>query len=142
MRSPDKKIIIFTDTKAEAAQFNAKTYGKFMPLHGDMPQSNRQTILQRFRDPACKQILVATDVAARGLDIDDIDVVVHFSVRHVDSLVHRSGRTGRAGKQGVNLILCSKNELPFMKDCEENLNINIAYKNTLADENLSAKRLE
>jgi len=66
-------------------------------------------------------------VAARGLDIDDIEVVIQFSVRHVDSVVHRTGRTGRAGKSGTNLILCGKSELPFMKSCEESLNINITY---------------
>ena len=50
-------------------------------------------------------ILVATDVAARGLDIDNIDVVIHMSVRDVDSFVHRTGRTGRAGKSGRNIVL-------------------------------------
>ena len=48
-------------------------------------------------------------------------------MRHVDSFVHRSGRTGRAGKSGMNLLLCSKSELPFMKECEDSLNINIKY---------------
>ncbi len=80
-----------------------------------------------FRQKDCQGILVATDVAARGLDIDNIDVVVHFSVKHVDSFVHRSGRTGRAGKAGMNLLLCSKQELPFMKQCEDALNISIKY---------------
>lgn len=50
-------------------------------------------------------ILVATDVAARGLDIDNIDVVIQMSVNNVDSFVHRTGRTGRAGKSGRNIVL-------------------------------------
>ena len=50
-------------------------------------------------------VLVATDVAARGLDIDDIDVVIHLSVKDVDAFIHRSGRTGRAGKKGRNIVL-------------------------------------
>jgi ATP-dependent RNA helicase DDX21 len=48
--------------------------------------------------------LVATDVAARGLDIDDIDVVIQVGCRHIDSYVHRSGRTGRVGKNGENIL--------------------------------------
>lgn len=87
--------------------------------------------MRQYRHPDCKDILVATDVAARGLDIDDIDVVIQFSVRHVDSLVHRTGRTGRANKSGTNLILCGKQELPFMKQCEKSLNITIDYQNSL-----------
>lgn len=99
-----------------------------MPLHGDLTQNERQRVLDRYRQHnGSESILVATDVAARGLDIDDIDVVVQFSVRHVDSFVHRSGRTGRAGKDGTNLLLCSKQELPFMKECEDSLNIQIKF---------------
>lgn len=79
-------------------------------------------------------ILVATDVAARGLDIDDIDVVIQYGVRHVDSFVHRTGRTGRAGKNGTNLIFVSKTELPFVKQCEESLNMSIEYKNKISEE--------
>lgn len=71
--------------------------------------------------------MVATDVAARGLDIDDIEVVIQFSVRHIDSLVHRTGRTGRAGKEGTNLILASKSELPFMAGAEKALKVKISY---------------
>ena len=69
-------MLIFTDTKAEAAQFEMKTYAKFMPLHGDLTQSQRQHVMRRYRLPECKDILVATDVAARGLDVNDIDIVV------------------------------------------------------------------
>lgn len=131
MKNRGQKMLIFTDTKMEAQQFESKTYARFMPLHGDMNQNSRQSTMNRYRRPDCKDILVATDVAARGLDVNDIDVVVQFSVRNVDSLVHRTGRTGRAGKEGKNLILCSKKELPFMKQCERSLKINIDYQNSL-----------
>jgi superfamily II DNA/RNA helicase len=77
-------------------------------LHGDLEQRNRAYILQKFREKKSKSILVATDVASRGLDVEDIDVIVQFRVRHVDSFVHRTGRTGRAGKEGINIVLCSK----------------------------------
>ena len=77
-------------------------------MHGDLEQRNRAYILQKFREKKSKSILVATDVASRGLDVEDIDVIVQFRVRHVDSFVHRTGRTGRAGKEGINIVLCSK----------------------------------
>lgn len=60
-------------------------------------------------------VLVATDVAARGLDINNIDVIVQYSVRNVDSFVHRTGRTGRAGKDGLNIVFAEKSELKFLK---------------------------
>ena len=60
-------------------------------------------------------VLVATDVAARGLDINNIDVIVQYSVRNVDSFVHRTGRTGRAGKAGLNIVFAEKSELKFIK---------------------------
>jgi ATP-dependent RNA helicase DDX21 len=70
-------------------------------------------------------------VAARGLDIDNIDTVIQFAVRHVDSFVHRTGRTGRAGKSGTNIVFCDKQALPLFRDCEKNLNMTIKYVNRL-----------
>ena len=88
--------------------------------------------MNKYRQPGCQSILVATDVAARGLDIDDIDVVIHYGVRHVDSLVHRSGRTGRANKEGTNIIFTDKENIDFLWKCEKSLKINIVYQNSLA----------
>ena len=79
-----------------------------MGLHGDMNQSQRNRTLEKFRRPGSRYILVATDVAARGLDIDDIDVVIQLDCIHVDSFVHRTGRTGRAGKDGRNIVFYQK----------------------------------
>ena len=76
-------------------------------------------------------ILVATDVAARGLDIDDIDVVVQYSVRNTDSFVHRTGRTGRAGKNGINIVFAEKSDLKFIKELQEDLNIKINILNNM-----------
>ena len=76
-------------------------------------------------------ILVATDVAARGLDIDDIDVVVQYSVRNVDAFVHRTGRTGRAGKTGLNIVFVQREDLKFIKELEDNLNIKVNILNNM-----------
>jgi superfamily II DNA/RNA helicase len=72
----DKKVIIFTETKQTARDFEKFTYANFLTLHGDLEQGQRENRLNRYREKSSKNILVATDVAARGLDIDDIDVVI------------------------------------------------------------------
>lgn len=69
--------------------------------------------------------MVATDVASRGLDIDDIDVVIQLGCRHIDSFVHRSGRTGRVGKKGLNIIFFEKDEFKFILNLEDELNIKV-----------------
>jgi len=74
-------MLIFTETKREASSFGNKSYAKFAVLTGDVSQSQRQSLLRAYRRPDSNLILVATDVAARGLDIDDIDVVVQYNVR-------------------------------------------------------------
>ena len=105
------KIIIFTETKLEADLLGQQRFARFRALHGDMDQKSRTYTLHQFRKPSSTDILVATDVAARGLDIDDIDVVIQMGCRNVDSFVHRSGRTGRAGKSGKNFIFAKRDEL-------------------------------
>jgi len=127
----DKKMLIFTETKDDAKQFSSFNYAQFNPLHGDLQQSARTNILNKFRSPDSKTILVATDVAARGLDINDIDIIIQYSVRHVDAFVHRSGRTGRAGKSGENLIFSTRDNLSFIKSLEDSLKIKITYTNSL-----------
>ena len=89
-------------------------------------------MLNNFRRPNCRSILVATDVAARGLDIDNIDVIVQYSVRNVDAFVHRAGRTGRAGKDGLNIVFAERESIDFLKQVEDNLNINLNYINSIA----------
>ena len=127
----DKKIMIFTETKKEARDFEYKKYCHFIPLHGDLSQNQRQYVLQKYRRPNCRAILVATDVAARGLDIDNIDVIIHYSVRNVDAFVHRTGRTGRAGKQGLNIVFAERDTVDFLKQLEDNLNIKLNYLNDI-----------
>lgn len=94
-------------------------------------------ILKEYRDPRSDMILVATDVAARGLDIDNIDVVIQQSVNNVDAFVHRTGRTGRAGKSGRNIVLFEvdqeKKNLDFFKKIETSLKCNFKYTNMIID---------
>jgi ATP-dependent RNA helicase DDX21 len=79
-------------------------------LHGDVGQKQRDATLAAFRAGAFN-VLVATDVAARGIDINNVDLVVQFDPpRDVDTYVHRSGRTGRAGNKGVSVLLFGRNQ--------------------------------
>lgn len=87
--------------------------------------------LSQFKEGKRGEILVATDVAARGLDIDDIDTVIQLACRHVDSFVHRCGRTGRAGKNGTNIVFSQKSDLELLRTCEKNLKISIRYTNDI-----------
>jgi len=128
---PEKKIIIFTETKREAEKLGKNYVKKAAVLNGDVEQYERQNILKAFRKPGSDITLVATDVAARGLDIDDIDVVIQYSVKNTDSFVHRTGRTGRAGKNGINICFAFKDDLKFVKDLEDNLNIKINIINNM-----------
>jgi ATP-dependent RNA helicase DDX21 len=84
-------------------------------LHGDMSQANREKCLKAFR--AGKFIaLVATDVAARGLDIPEVDLVVHYDLpNNSEAFLHRSGRTGRAGRSGTTIAMYSTRETRWFK---------------------------
>ncbi|TCT23580.1 ATP-dependent RNA helicase DbpA [Thermomonas haemolytica] len=81
-----------------------------LALHGDMEQRDREEVLVRFSNRSCN-VLVASDVAARGLDIDDIDAVVNYELpTDIDTYLHRIGRTGRAGRDGLALSLVAEKE--------------------------------
>eukprot|EP00438_Fugacium_kawagutii_P030613 Skav224490 [mRNA] locus=scaffold1294:18985:20896:+ [translate_table: standard] len=98
------RILVFTDTKKGAdALCRELRYEQFAAgtIHGDKDQSERDATLHNFRKGKC-QILVATDVAQRGLDIKDVEYVVNYHLPNtIEDYVHRIGRTGRAGAKGV-----------------------------------------
>ncbi|EKX30867.1 hypothetical protein GUITHDRAFT_83612, partial [Guillardia theta CCMP2712] len=102
------KIIIFTETKrnADSLTRNMRQDGwPALAIHGDKQQAERDWVLQQFKSGAC-QILVATDVAARGLDIKDVRFVINYDMPGCcEDYVHRIGRTGRAGAQGTAYTL-------------------------------------
>lgn len=102
------KSIVFTQTKRDADSLahamGRKNY-RCEALHGDISQSQRERTLQRFRNGDI-DILIATDVAARGLDIPNVDLVIHYELPSTSEIfVHRSGRTGRAGKKGSAILI-------------------------------------
>ncbi len=105
--------LIFAKTRVSTGELaNELTVRGFAAeaLNGDLNQDARERVLNRFRNNQIK-VLVATDVAARGLDIDDISHVFNFDLPHdPDSYVHRVGRTGRAGKDGISITLVTPKE--------------------------------
>jgi ATP-dependent RNA helicase DeaD len=90
-------------------------------LHGDLTQQQRDRVMMKFRERSL-QILVATDVAARGIDVEDITHVIHLNIPdEMEFYTHRSGRTARAGKKGVSIAMISKRELGRVKQIEKSL---------------------
>ncbi len=105
--------LIFTRTRADADKVAERLNGRGYPaepIHGELSQQRREEILNRFRNRRAT-ILVATDVAARGIDVPDLTHVVNFALpQDPPTFVHRTGRTGRAGKQGVAITLITPGE--------------------------------
>ena len=111
--SEDRQMLIFSNTK-RMVDVIVERLGKFsmraIGIHGDMPQKKRENILSKFKS-GDEKILVATDVAARGLDVDGITVVVNYDLPDdTEAFVHRIGRTGRMGKKGDAWSLVSKED--------------------------------
>ncbi|KAJ7184010.1 hypothetical protein O6H91_Y539700 [Diphasiastrum complanatum] len=106
------KSIVFTQTKKDAdevSQALSRLVG-CEALHGDITQNRRESIMKSFRDGKFS-VLVATDVAARGLDISDVDLIIHYEIPNdPETFVHRSGRTGRAGKEGTAILMHTQQE--------------------------------
>ncbi|CAH8289913.1 ATP-dependent RNA helicase DeaD [Mariniflexile fucanivorans] len=91
-------------------------------LHGDLSQNQRDLVMKSFRNNQI-QMLVATDVAARGIDVDDITHVINYQLPdEIETYTHRSGRTGRAGKTGVSMVIVSKSEVRKIKSIERIIN--------------------
>ena len=89
------------------------------PIHGNKSQTARQRSLRNFREGKTRT-LVATDVVARGIDVEQISHVIQFDLpNEPESYIHRIGRTGRAGAGGIALAFCSDEERPFLRDIEK-----------------------
>jgi len=122
--NPNIYGLIFCRTRRETAAV-AEKLGKegysAEPLHGDLSQAQRDNVMRRFRTKSI-QILVATDVAARGIDVDDITHVINYNLPdEIENYTHRSGRTARAGKHGESLVLVTPRESYKIKTLEKKI---------------------
>tara|TARA_B110001454_G_scaffold171291_1_gene162070 strand:- start:101516 stop:102859 length:1344 start_codon:yes stop_codon:yes gene_type:complete len=119
---PADSTLIFCNQKATVNEIVAKFTEQGVPcgaLHGDFEQRDRDRVVSLFRNNSYR-ILVATDVAARGLDIEDLELVVNFDFpQQAETYVHRIGRTGRAGKKGQAIILAKPNETLRLLELEQ-----------------------
>lgn len=120
--NPEIYGVIFCRTKRETQEVADKLMRdgySAEPIHGDLTQMGRDKVMGKFRDKAI-QILVATDVAARGIDVQDITHVINYNLPdEIESYTHRSGRTARAGKEGVSLIFVTNKEVYKIKQIEK-----------------------
>ena len=117
--------IIFCRTKAEVEQVSANLASEGYSadyIHGDVAQDSRERLLKRFRNRSIS-LLIATDVAARGIDVNDLSHIVNYSLpEQHESYVHRIGRTGRAGKTGIAISLIAPNERNKFRFIEKKVN--------------------
>ena len=129
--NPNQYSIIFCRTRMETqevADFLMQNGYAADAFHGDLSQAQRDTVMKKFRLKNI-DILVATDVAARGLDVDSLTHVIHFSLPDdPEVFVHRSGRTGRAGKNGISMTLAKPEESRKMKQIKAETKIEIVEK--------------
>jgi len=109
----DTSTIVFVKTKRDAADIERELQKRGInarAIHGDLSQRQRETVMKLFKEGKVK-VLVATDVAARGIDIKDVGLVINYELpENPESYVHRIGRTGRAGKEGTAISLVAESE--------------------------------
>lgn len=119
--NPDIFSVVFCRTKRDTqkvAEMLIEDGYNAAALHGDLSQNQRDLVMKSFRTKQI-QMLVATDVAARGIDVDDITHVINYQLPdEIETYTHRSGRTGRAGKSGVSMVIVSKSEHRKIKSIE------------------------
>jgi ATP-independent RNA helicase DbpA len=140
-----ESTIIFCNLKTtvvELAQALAKLGLSVASLHGDLEQSDRDRVMAKFRNHSTR-ILVATDVAARGLDVESLDLVVNYDLPpKADVYVHRIGRTGRAGKKGSAISLITSREVNRIRDIQESTGFEIQEKTLAHLENLDVDQFK
>ncbi|MGB9766119.1 MAG: DEAD/DEAH box helicase, partial [Sulfurihydrogenibium sp.] len=140
-----EKTIIFTQTKLEADELAEKLKEEgfnVSAIHGDFSQKKRETVLHNFRTGKLK-ILVATDVAARGLDIKGVELVINYGLpRDAESYIHRIGRTGRAGKEGTAISIATPSEDKFLENILKKTKANIEVINEATEKRLSKSNSE
>jgi ATP-dependent RNA helicase RhlE len=123
-----KHVLVFSKTKHGADRIVkdlAKKNIQSAAIHGNKSQSARQNALKNFKDRTLR-VLVATDIAARGIDIDELAFVINYDLPNIpESYVHRIGRTGRAGKDGQAISFCDEEEYAFLLDIQKSIRMEI-----------------
>jgi ATP-dependent RNA helicase RhlE len=121
-------VLVFTRTKHGAdrvVKALARTNIGALAIHGNKSQNARQTALNNFKSRKTR-VLVATDIAARGIDVDDLAFVINYELPNIpETYVHRIGRTGRAGADGIAISFCESEERPYLKDIIKLIGLNI-----------------
>jgi len=127
-----KTILVFTRTKHGAdkvVKLLERESIKAAAIHGNKSQNARQKALNDFKDKKLR-VLVATDIAARGIDIDELELVINYEIPNIpETYVHRIGRTGRAGQIGKAISFCDSDERIYMRDILKLTKINIPVAN-------------
>jgi ATP-dependent RNA helicase RhlE len=117
-----KTALVFTRTKHGAdkvVKYLLKHHIKAEAIHGNKAQNARQRALTNFKEQTTR-VLVATDIAARGIDVDDLQYVINYDISNIaETYVHRIGRTGRAGAKGTALSFCNAEEKAYLRDIEK-----------------------
>ena len=139
------RALVFSRTKHGANKIVKKLLQAGVeaePIHGNKSQNARQKALKNFREGKTR-ILVATDVAARGLDVFNISHVIQFDLPNIsETYVHRIGRTGRAGAGGIAIAFCNSEERPFLRDIEKLIRMKIPEaQNSSRDKKKSFKNI-
>jgi superfamily II DNA/RNA helicase len=136
------QTLVFTRTKHGADAIVKRLLKSGLPaeaIHGNKSQNNRERVLAAFRSGALRT-LVATDIAARGIDVDGISHVINFDVPNVaDSYVHRIGRTARAGAAGIAISLCDHEEMAYLRDIERLIRMTIPVTDQRTEQQRAAK---
>jgi len=138
-------VIVFCRTRTEVDELTETLGGRGYraeALHGGLSQEQRDRVMRRFRE-GTSELLVATDVAARGLDIEHVSHVVNFDVpSSPDAYVHRIGRTGRAGREGVAITLAEAREHRLLRNIEHATRRKLSIESVPTIHDLRARRLE
>lgn len=120
--NPDSKIIVFVRTRVRAervAKAMERVQIRSVTIHGDKEQHTRTDVMQKFKNGECN-ILIATDVSARGIDIPDVNYVVNYDLpEKPENYVHRVGRTGRGVRKGIAISFCSKDEKERLDEIQQ-----------------------
>ncbi|PIB23645.1 ATP-dependent RNA helicase [Maribacter sp. 4U21] len=129
--NPDIFSVVFCRTKRDTQRVAEKLIEDGYnagALHGDLSQNQRDLVMNSFRKKQI-QMLVATDVAARGIDVDDITHVINYQLPdEIETYTHRSGRTGRAGKSGISMVIVTRSEMRKIKAIENKIKQNFISK--------------